>query len=86
MDILRKLLEMLIIAFTEWIKTLVYLIYAQYRSIGIILSDPSSYNIQEGLYSLLFWIPLDIMFIGIPLCLIYLTYRLCKKYFKHVAG
>lgn len=78
-----KLLEVLL-AIKGWVECFYLLIYCQYKSLELIVTDPSINNIKEGIASLVFWIPIDVMFIGIPLLLIYLIFKICKKYFKYV--
>ncbi len=81
-----KIIELLIILFSEWLNSIGELFYCQYKAIMIILSNPSLYNLKEGLASLCFWIPLDIINIGIPAFIIIYLYKVCKKYFKRAVG
>lgn len=64
----------------EFIKDV---IECQIDSIIMLLSDSS--QIFDFICAFcFFWIPIDVMFIGTPMLLIYLIYKVCKNYFKYV--
>lgn len=51
----------------------------------IILFNDSSQIFDFICVFCFFWIPIDIIFIGIPSLLTYIIYKVCKNYFKCVA-